>query len=328
MDEVEKQAFGSSSANLIEQPVPKAHFVGLALSYLALVLFCIWFGTAGIASFIFACTAFAVCAATMQLSAMWAALGPGVYWQRSLLALLVGAVVAVGAYLGLLFTGAFPNPLAGIGVFLCVGPVVWLLAQLPFFLVRYFCHWHLGARPANGQFGITDIFGFLSVAAVCFACLQFSVLLPDRADDANNFQMIGGSISSACVLSIVLQLCVALPSMSVLFTSESSHDGCARIFGVGACLVLGGFFLMILLGGVFRAGPQLPVLAFTLAVFIGVFTAAFGLPLMFHREAGIRLWNKVRIQAWNESLEGKNNAANIDQAMAEVGDFLDAQSPS
>lgn len=278
--------------------VPTTHFVGLAVSYLFGVFFLFLVGTASMAAVIFNVAGAAMCFATLGLCSMWADLGPGAYWKRALGSLAVGLFVATGPFLALLFSRSVPDSSIGAGVFLSVGPIVWLLTQIPFFIVRSVLRWRLAPKPSFGQLTIPDIFGFLTVAAVCFACLQFAQWIPEPEGPQSNMSILGGVIATCCILSILLQLFVSFPCLSAIFGSESSGDGFARVFGVGICLVFGLFFLLILLGGAFGAGRQTPVLAFILVVFVGSYAGAFSLPLMFHREAGIQLWNRTRTDAW------------------------------
>jgi len=285
-------------AQLEVEFIPTTHFVCLAISYLILIFLCFLTGTDGIAAIIFFFAGAATCFATIQLCAVWAALGPGIYWQRALGALAVGAFVGIGAYLGMLFNGAFPDPLIGAGVFLSIGPIVWLVAQLPFLMMRFLCHWKLSSKPAFGQLTIPDIFGFLSVAAVCFASLQFTQLLPEIDGPRSIFNLVGNMIGSTCAASLLIQLFISIPCLSIIFGSDTSGDGFARVFGIGICLAFGLFFLLIILGGILGGGPQMPVIAFMLMLFFGTYAVAFCMPLMFHRDAGIQLWNRARAQAW------------------------------
>ena len=117
---------------------------------------------------------FACICASLQLSAMWAVLGPGSYIKNSLWSLAACCVVGMATYLGY-FAGSGRMLARADVLALILFPLVWSIAQLPYWAARMFLGWRIQTidfKPTD-KVAIKDIMIYMLLLSVSLTMLRF-----------------------------------------------------------------------------------------------------------------------------------------------------------
>lgn len=249
--------------------------------------------------FFFTVPGIAIGLATLELCALWAALGPGVYWIRALVALAAGGVVSVGLMAGLVISGSFADADSiwiGVAVISATGPLLWFVAQLPFLALRWAFGWQIGVAPSQRALSISDFIGFTAIAAISLSGLQ-TLQYVDMPDFRSEF---ANSILVSSLVLFALQVSVGIPGLLIVFKSHDSFQSSSRLFGYIMCVIL--FIAMLLIAGL--GARFAPALAALLGLLF-VYAFAFCLPLMFHHDAGFKLWTTKSVATWRQEHSGR-----------------------
>ncbi len=272
------------------------YLVWCAASYSGCLAAFTLMGLSSAEAWMFVAISAALVFATLQLGGVWAALGPGPYWKRSLAALAAGALVALGGTFGLLLAN-WLNPQgdlwSGVLIGLLQGPWMWVVLQIPWLGLRLFFGWHItrGDAPEINRFGIADILVFTSVAGLALAGLQM-LRLVDGQPDVDGGELFRVAVFLAIPL-VGFEVMFALPAVLLVLRSTDSSAGCARYLAY-----LGILAFVVLLPILSLLGPGASPLFGVAIAYFGAFSFFFCLPLMFSSERGFSLWTRRQTLDW------------------------------
>lgn len=244
---------------------------------------------------LFALPAMGLASATLQLCAMWAALGEGAYGVRSLASLAAGGIVAASGLLAWILVVDEGRASGVWAAGLMCGPLVWLLAQVPHAVTRYYLGWKLvrEEQSADQPFGISDLLTVTSVIA--------GVLMLTRIGSLQSFGLsTGASVEEGWVVVLawmlawcpIVYLGFCLPALLLVIRprGRKAEHGCVVytlivIFGSVALAAMVLFFL------------PAPVLFVVLGGYLCCHAFFFALPLRFAGEAGWRLQSNATLRS-------------------------------
>ena len=246
-------------------------------------------------------------AATIQLSAMWAVLGPGQYLRRmghSLLALgICGLAGAAGLMLSVIANANVFNTIEQATftvLFLCVaGFGVWVAAQLPFWICRFSLGWHIGlwrpdevAQPVT----ISNLMIYTAMIAAAIALYQFFVRLSVNNAIPDEQLFVTTAVVSTSLTILIFFLIFTVPAVVwILFPRESKKGGG---FYAGWTMLL---ILYIVVTSIVAGGPTQPEPVFVLCGLVGSYGFFLGLALVTSREVGFVLWSNRRRERWTKN---------------------------
>ncbi|MEM8735554.1 MAG: hypothetical protein AAGG44_15075 [Planctomycetota bacterium] len=233
----------------------------------------------------FAVLGMALASATLHLCSMWAAMGSGAYWIRSLLSFGSGGTVAICGML----PAAVNNPDEAHqlwSLMLALGPTLWFACQIPHFITRRFLQWRIGFSrqivdmPPDGETPrIWDIMILTAVVAFVFMVGRTGFFALNRVA-ADNTVWFSFGIYSLIWISAIYTL-LTLPAILLLLSPQrEAEQGCVLYFS----LLMGG--TVILTAVTTAIVPPLIVVIFGYIAGYGLF---FAMPLMFARQAGLEL---------------------------------------
>ncbi|MFN3194017.1 MAG: hypothetical protein ACE361_26135 [Aureliella sp.] len=249
------------------------------LGFLCLTLF------SGSTAVMFPVIGLALASATLHLCSMWAALGSGAYWIRSILSFVSGGTVALcGLLPAAINTPDEANQLWSL--MLALGPTLWLVCQVPHFVTRRFLQWSIGfpgdiseLRAEAETPTIWDIMILTAVVAFVLMVGRTGFVALNRVTTGNTAWYSLG-IYALIWASFVYSLLTLPAILFLLSPSRESEQGCVLYFS----FVIGGSVLLTTFTTAFL--PQLIVLIFGYLAGYGLF---FAMPLMFARQAGLEL---------------------------------------
>ena len=199
-------------------------------------------------------------AACIQLSAMWAVLGPYSYWRRTVYALfalfIFGAASVAGMFLGRSTRPIGSDALFEITVFLfTLAWGVWVAAQLPFWICRFLFGWHIGwwrrdefAPPIS----ISNLMTYTAMIAAALGIYQIvlNVVFEIAPEERTVTLMVG--IVGTLGWTLAIFLFFTLPAIYWILYPRDSNFGCGMYATliVGATIVI-SVLLILLAGGRF-----------------------------------------------------------------------------
>lgn len=256
-----------------------ADLLPYALGYSAIFFVCMLMGRAAPALIV---GGVVLVGATLELCAMFAALGPASYWRRATLALTLGGLVAIGGTVGIALWAYEQSPFTEIILFsVPIALIYWCLAQLPCLLLRFVWMWRVGRFPESHRMGIIDIFIFTTIVAIALGSAQgAAAIYPEENPLWQTLPMLVIAVAGTHLL-------LTLP-LTYILLGLGKEQSVGRAMGYVA--VLAGFVFLFLITT--RAPPQA---AFFLGMMLAAYACLFGLPLAMLREKGIRLWTASTI---------------------------------
>lgn len=231
--------------------------------------------------------ALSVILSTLQLSAMWAVLGPGPTWQRYLLSFAACCVVGGSAVISLALLGLFHGApfFRGDDVqrqFISIAgwcSIHWLVAQIPFWVLRVGFRFRFAGHPDYSPPGVTiaDMFVLTAIAA---ASLSAMLQLGDPP---------GIDVMAAVILCAVLPLgCFCLltfPALTLLGRSNFEAEvGCLYYFGICAAWLT---LVIILLASFAYVSGEVFLFFASLIFSSGLF---IGWSIQLSKDAGVRIY--------------------------------------
>lgn len=228
---------------------------------------------------------------TIQLTAIWAAVGPGPYWHRTAASFVAGMVVAAGGAMGILLVAATGHlfdmrfAISFLIAFGWMGPFLWLVGQLPLLPLRYGFGWTIGrvdrspSIASRSRMTIGDMMLFTAICAVCFGGFQLARgLLSEPSIQFEDFVPLAGYLAAVCFGSMLV---FTIPAL-LLIIKSSERTGCVAVGVLTAVFLCFTFLILAALHG---------AMAFPFVMMFFVAAAFFlGLPLTFLREAGYVLY--------------------------------------
>ncbi len=248
--------------------------------------------------------AVAIILATFELSAMWAVLGPGGFWRRSVAAFGMASLVGVMGLIGISATMVgeldFDAFLIGIVASLAVIPFLWLMFQLPFWCFRGLFGWYLGFWPGptgRSPMTIRDMLAITGFIGVALAGIRLSIF-PTRGglEEADVFQGMAFSIIPLVIYSFATFLLFTMPALLLILRPEKQDEGCQWYAGLSVMI------LIVLLGGMLAfvgGGNGVGEAMGMFGAFLGLFCLAIGLPMMVLRDSNIILYSRRRERKWS-----------------------------
>ena len=223
--------------------------------------------------------------ASMQLAAMWCVLGPGSYLRNSTWSLVgilcVGTASLFGCFLG---TGGLvrfeeATKLASFG------PVIWSIAQLPYWCIRLTRHWQIqfsgtAYSTTRRQVAIHDLMLYTVFVAISFALLQWGTAPAANFTGLETDSILSEFLIPVTIVLIVTFLSICLPAICLIFPAERSSRGQRNFWLTQGFLMAAVFFLILSIE---------PIAAFWSIIAIGGLVTSFAVTILAHRANDIFL---------------------------------------
>ena len=245
----------------------------------------------------------AIIMTTFELSAMWAVLGPGSFWRRSIaafgLALVVAIAGIVGTGLGVVAELSLDNFLVTVATSLSMIPFLWLLAQMPFWVFRGLFGWHLAAWPGpvkRSPMTIRDMLAITALIGIALGGVRLSFFsVQGNVAESEMFLGTVYMIAPLAIYSLMLFLLFTMPAILLILRPEKSDECCQWFAGVSFVIVifLFGFTLAVL-----GPGGGVPEVAGVMGGFTGLYCLAIGAPMAVLRDSSIVLYSRGRERRW------------------------------
>ena len=238
--------------------------------------------------------------ATIQLTAVWAVLGPGTYWKRSVNSMGLGAIVFVGVMLGILIgtigKANLDDALTFTVTTLVCLPGVSLVAQVPNWICRQAFGWSIGLwrkETRTEPLTISDMMMLTAWVALAIGGVQLLMNLGDPLQGEESLAFLLFLVIPWSVLSWAIWLLFTMPAMLLILRPAPQEDiGCFQYIGVAvAAVVLVGAPLLLLTGDVDAVFTVLAGTALAYCLPIGLIT-------FFSRRNGFVLWTRRRRKRW------------------------------
>ena len=223
----------------------------------------------------------AIFLAFMHLAAMWAVLGPGRYWQNcfwSLAAcLLVGSSGLFGVAIGTGMIVSITETFELVGF----GPTFWILAQVPYWICRLMFGWQIVSNEStvHRPVSIKELMAFTALAALSLSMLQFSYSRGVSDGRVASGEMIDALLLPISLFVIGTFVLVCLPTLILVFSKQLSPTKIVILLSI----------LGLITGAAFVGLIMLNSSAVVLVLALCIFSAAFSVPLIFHRRQGFYL---------------------------------------
>ncbi|MEM7476941.1 MAG: hypothetical protein AAF483_18300 [Planctomycetota bacterium] len=318
---------GSEQSREASVLYPWRHLLATAGLFATGLFFCAAVGiraTGGSPFFIF--LGFAIATATLQLCALWAALGAGPYFLRSVLALLLGGFVAmsgwIGVCVGLGLNDVGDDAFQVLWSVLAFGPLAWFSSQFPYFVFAWKYRWRLGnlrdaafvshplsnrnsdeTRGDEGEAELSEstespihrrhpksqeykISDIMAATSLCAIVLACTRFAFPDTELLNEFPL--GVLIVGNAFSIAFSFLFGVPCIWLALRQGADVErGCRGI----SLFTFGILFLTLLCLTPF---PAIAVGAVPLMFLIGLPMFLFAFPLMFAKQAGLVLWTGAR----------------------------------